>query len=295
MAIFEQVFAINKSEEQQLQNNQIIYVDDLVLEPVKTKLMQLKGTVYAGDTGLPVNGVTIIVYNANDEAVATDETRTIIQDGEYLVTFNGEYNQYYGVTALLEGYDSVNQNAVFSSSGAVTLDFILPLSTEQNTIYGTVADANSNPIAGANVVIWTDTTSVSVWTAEDGTYIAAADFKQEDQRIITVSKFGYISNTRPIIFPSATSLEENFTLQLDPLANYTTISGQVLAKGGSPVIGIANALVSLHQVNTAVTPQNEVLIASMLTDAYGYYTFSNVPAGYVYIVRATKVEQRIGS
>lgn len=294
MAIFEQSFTIDKSDPQQLKNNQVLYLDNLVLAPVTNHILQLMGTVYTGDTLTPINGATIIVYNPNNEAIATDESRNInSQDGSYLITFNGAYGQIYGVTAYLSGYDAVNQNIAFSSTAAVVLDFTLPVNSTQNTIYGRVTDTQGNPIAGANVVIWSEATTVSVRTGLDGNYIATADFQPGDQRVITVSKFGYAGQTVPVTFPTTNSLQQNFTLQLNPLMNYTTITGQVVGAGGSQIMGVSNAFVGLYQVTT--TTQNETLVSTMLTDDYGFYAFANVPAGYTYVVRATRVDPQTGS
>lgn len=293
MATYEQVFTTKSSSAGELENNQVIYVDDLVLVPITNNIIQLRGTIYAGTTSTPVNGATIIVYNPNNEAIATDESRTIDgQVGSYSITFDGEYGQIYGVTALLEGYDSLNQNISFSSSAVSVLNFTLPLSTTQNAIYGTVTDASNTPIADANVTVDYSTDTIAVQTSEEGAYIATGGLQAGVQGTITVSKFGYIGETRAFTFPTTNFLEENFSLEIDPLANFTTITGQVLEQGGSTVLGISGAFVGLYRVDTSVTPENEVLIDSVLTDEYGYYTFTDIPAGYTYLVRATKVEEQ---
>lgn len=296
MATFEQSFSIDKSDPKQLANNEVIYVNNLTITAVTNNVLQLQGVVYSGSTQQPINGATIVVYNPNNEAVATDESREIgTQAGAFLIVFNGTYGQIYGVTAELQGYDSVNQNIAFSSGETSILNFTLPLSTVQNTIYGKVTDTQNNPIANASVVVWTEDTTISVRTGEDGAYIATGDFKSGEQRVITVSKFGYIGKTTPITFPTTNALEENFSLQIDPLVNYTTITGQVVSQSGSLVMGVPGAFVGLYQIDTTVTPQRETLITSMLTDAYGYYAFTNIPSGYSYVVRSTKIDEQTSS
>lgn len=296
METFEQSFSIDKLDAGTLESNEIIYADNLVLTPITNNVLQLIGRIYAGSAQTPINGATIVVYTPDDEAVAVDQSRIInSQDGSYLIVFNGVYGQIYGVTAELEGYDSVNQNIAFSNSQVSVLNFTLPVSTTQNTIYGKVTDTQGKPIANANVVVWSTTSQVSVKTSDEGAYVATADFTAGGQWVITVSKFGYVGKTMPITFPTTNSLEENFSLQANTLQNYTSIAGQVVTQQGTQTNPIANAFVGLFQVDTTVTPENQILINSMLTDTYGYYAFADIPAGYEYIIRATKIVQQTES
>jgi len=87
----------------------------------------------------------------------------------------------------------------------------------QSTIEGTVSDESGNPLVGANVIV--EGTSLGAATGVDGDYLINAPAGTVDGNTVVVSAsyIGYKSATASVDVPADGSVNQNFSLAIDPI------------------------------------------------------------------------------
>lgn len=141
---------------------------------------------------------------------------------------------------------------------------------DAGSVYGTVNDSITEPIAGALVKIFSDEHEplAHAISAEDGSYLFS-DFPPGTDYHIAATAVGYnLEEGIPFTLLEKQNIEKNFTLQLDPNSKLGLIAGDINnIKTKLPING---AVVNLYKINADET---ETLLGVTFTNEYGQYTF----------------------
>lgn len=292
---YKQSYSLNSTKEFTASTDQIYLVPKLGLTEISTNNLKLTGTVY-NDTLDPINGALVSIYDSNTgQLVASEFTQNINnQDGSYLISFLGQYNIQYKVVASYNGYDSYTDFTTYTNTDTQKIFFILQPKSAVKTIYGKITNSAGQPIPNAQVIVSDLYQSITIQTMSDGTYVAYDSFVSGSSYRVQASKVGYLENGVDVTFPSDSNfLQINLSLD-DDNNNYTAISGKIYIEGSNPEKGLANAFVGLF----AYTPESassEILVATLLTDKNGNYTFTNVEGNKNYIIRSNNIIQIINT
>ena len=292
---YKQSYSLNSTKEFTASTDQIYLVPKLGLTEISTNNLKLTGTVY-NDTLDPINGALVSIYDSNTgQLVASEFTQNINnQDGSYFISFLGQYNIQYKVVASYNGYDSYTDFTTYTNTDTQKIFFILQPKSEVKTMYGKITNSAGQPIANAQVIVSDSTQAITIQTMSDGTYVAYDSFVSGSSYRVQASKVGYLENGVDVTFPSDSNfLQINLSLD-DDNNNYTAISGKIYIEGSNPEKGLANAFVGLF----AYTPESassEILVATLLTDKNGNYTFTNVEGNKNYIIRSNNIIQIINT
>lgn len=292
MAEYVQSYLLNSSSLQTTEQNSQTIVPNIPLTGISRVGLTIIGIVYVESASgpIPVNGATVIAYGPDGTAVAQATSQTVgTQAGSYTLTFDGEVNVNYTVTATLDGYAATTDVVIFTTSLTASLNLLLGQEGNLLAIYGKVIDANTGEaISGATIRITGGGNVVIVDTMSDGTFVAYDDFTTGTAYTVTANVLGYTSQSQVVtIEQGQIGRYVIFALNATGI-NLTSITGRVVVAGSSPVVGIADAFVGLYVVDPEANPARQ-LVATTLTDEFGSYTFPNVDGGQNYIIKATKI------
>ncbi|MFQ3545546.1 carboxypeptidase regulatory-like domain-containing protein [Halobacillus rhizosphaerae] len=219
----------------------------------------IEGTLTSDATGDPLVGAIVQVVNQNNVQLGTVITD---QFGQYSVTGLAPGN--YNVIASAEGFQTKVGGAIVLSNTTTVVN--LSLLASPGAISGTVTPMQLNTIVqlytANNVFI------ASVLADVNGVYaftnIAPGSY------ILTASAPNYTTIAAGAVVNANDTTVVDFTL----VANPASFSGSVVDEGGNPV---PNAIIN-------VLDATEVPISLAGTDASGFYSVSNLPAGSLTIV-----------
>ena len=211
--------------------------------------------------GAPVSEVT----------VQLDGTATAQTDANGYYSFSGlAANQDYTVVPFSTEFEftpatrtlqalSANQTADFSANRTIV------------TIAGTVVDENANPVSGATINLTGSQTAVAVTDAQGDFQFAG--LAANGNYNVTASKqhYSFVPASHSLSTP-----DENVSLIFTAQLNRHSINGRITNPNG---VGVSGATVSLDQ---PAQPQT--------TDANGYYSFTQLPAGVNYIVSPSSTD-----
>jgi subtilisin family serine protease/uncharacterized membrane protein len=210
----------------------------------------ITGSVTDAKDGAAIVGVTV-----------SDGTRTATTDASGKYTITAVPPGTYQVVASKEGYQTSSLTVSVLQGAIAVANFSLSQIILPGSITGSVTDAKGSPIVGVAVTDGTRTAltdalgSYSIGNVTPGNYQ------------VTASKSGYQSSSLTVSVVSGTTAVANFSLSQIILPG--SITGSVTdAKDGSPIGGA--------QVSDG--------IRTVLTDAAGKYTISNVPPGTYQVV-----------
>lgn len=284
MALYNETYRINGSEQQVTTVNQQTIVPTIGLEPSNAVELTLRGITYGPDIQ-PLNGVSVKVYDSQGIPVAQVTTPTDAGAGTYTIVFLGTIGENYRVVASRNGYLDASDEVTFTTTTA-SRSFLLRTDPNTRVIYGTVVNENGIGIANAIVTIFQGGTDIiSVTTGDDGAYMAYDDFQQGVTYTATASALGYTTVTQNVTITTGNSYAlANFNI-VSTGENFTNLKGKVVIEGTTTPI--PNALVGLYLVTGGTTEQ---LVQTTYTDDFGNYSFSGVLGSATYIVRATKAE-----
>ena len=287
MATYTQTCLLNAGSHFESGNNTQTTLPGLELTGVDQIQLSLTGIVYqtVDDALSEIANAVIVIYSPQGTAVAQSVTDS---NGAYSVTFSGQTNVNYVVTASCTGFDSQSDVVIFTDSLSKSLSFLLKTESSKIVIYGYVTDTLGNPVPYANISVTSSTTSVTASAAQDGSFMIYDGFTTDTTYSVTASQVGYNGTTQTITIPAG-STSKMLQLQLTKnTLNFTSIAGRVTVAGSSPVVGIAGALVGLYAVN-ADSLLDMTLTNTVMTNEYGVYTFIGINPDTTYVVKALKI------
>ncbi len=151
------------------------------------------GGIVKDEIGAAIKGATVIVED-------TDLSATTDENGFYLIT--DVPIGTYDVTASVDGYYSETATVTIEEDATVTQDFTLQV-VPTYTVSGTVTDSESNALEGAIIII--EGTEIVATTDGKGSYLISDIV--DGVYDITVSKSGYISETKNVTVGSDTIID----------------------------------------------------------------------------------------
>jgi len=193
----------------------------------------------------------------------TETAQTTDANGYY--SFSGlAAGQNYTVVPILTEFEftpatrtfqglSANQTADFSANRTIV------------TIAGTVVDENNNPVSGATINLTGSQTALAITDALGVFQFAGLAANGNYNVAASKQHYSFVPASH-----SVSTLDENLSLSFTAQLNRHSINGRITDPNG---VGISGAAVSLDQ---AAEPQT--------TDANGYYSFTQLPAGVNYTV-----------
>lgn len=283
-----ETYLLNASHIQTTTNNNQTIAPNLLLKGIEEVVLTIRGSVYTAQSKetIPIAYATVVVYSPNGNVLG--ETLTA-EDGSYTLTFDGEVNTNYTVTCSANGYDSNTDIIMFTNNLNIAVMFLLTNNTSLPAIYGRVINAAGDGISNATVNITGGSSVVNVKTMSDGTFLAYDNFHSGVNYVVSASKIGYGGASQTIEVQVGTVGKYMILTLPQNTTNLTSITGRVIIQGSSnPIVGVANAMVGLYLVDESANPAKQ-LVATVLTDEYGAYTFTNVDGGQNYIIKATKI------
>ncbi|MED1796757.1 carboxypeptidase regulatory-like domain-containing protein [Brevibacillus nitrificans] len=236
----------------------------------------LAGTVTDLNTGMPITGATVIVY---------DNTRAPV------VTVLTDANGNYGISNLAPGIYTVNTNAAGYASDAAGAEILsdstsllsFALNGLPGAIIGTVRDQNSGlPVSGATITVRQGSPSGTIMTilvANDQGMYAVGGLSPGSYTLIASSPFYAAEVSTTLVGQGATTVLD-FSLPLLP-AGVTGV--------------VTDVLVSIPLVNTLVRllDNNNAILFSSQTDAQGNYLINGFEAGnYTLLVRNESYQRK---
>ncbi|MFP3392647.1 carboxypeptidase regulatory-like domain-containing protein [Brevibacillus sp. SIMBA_040] len=235
----------------------------------------LSGTVIDLETGLPIIGATVIVYDSTRAPVATVLTDAT---GSYFI--NRLAQGGYTVNVHASGYASEAAGAIIQAGGASTLSFALQ--GLPGAIAGIVREQDSGmPIAGATITVRQGSPSgtiLAILLADaQGQYVESGLSAGSYTLIANAAGYAAESSTVPVVQGSLTGLD--FSLPSLPAGVTGQISDAMLA---TP---LANTLVRLLD-------NNNTILFSTQTDAQGMYLIYGFVAGTYTILARNENYQR---
>lgn len=231
-------------------------------------------------TGDPVEGATVVVYDATGTAVFFGITGAT---GEYQIIGLADATAYT-INAAKDGYvTSVTSSFTSDIDTPTVQDFaIIPNTNENlNTVYGIVSDSAAIPVPveGATAILLNTTSGAlysSTTTIADGEY-AVYDVPAGNYSL-KVLKNGYVS---PAAVEFSLTTEQNHLENVTLESNDTgVVSGKITDNETAPV---NNAFVGIYSVDENDVP--ETLVDYTFTNSQGIYVFGNIAAGS-YIIKA---------
>jgi protocatechuate 3,4-dioxygenase beta subunit len=197
---------------------------------------------------------------------------TIITSGGGQFSFPNVLAGYDYILTPTSAYYTFNPQAFQNLSSDRSVTFAGTM--RSYTVSGLVTDENNNPLGGNIVLLYTGNLSIakSQVTGSDGRY----EFTNVPAAYsYTVGP--YSTPTHSYTNQLLNGLTANLTLNFAGVRRYYTISGVVTDRSNQPVSGTS---VTLSGVSNSST----------LTDANGNYSFSNLPAGFIYNLDIAKTD-----
>ncbi|MCU7741452.1 carboxypeptidase regulatory-like domain-containing protein, partial [Priestia megaterium] len=273
---FYQVVALNVNFEAQTQNitlvpNQIGIVNfSLLGNPAR-----LRGRVIDAETGLPIIGALVEIFDAFGVPIAFGLTN---QEGQYII--EGLPQGLLSVRVSAPGYTSITEQIEFAPNQVVEKNFSLTRpSPILGTIAGQVVDASTNtPITNARIDIVNSQGQLVtfVFTNENGQYVVQG--LPSDTYTVFASASNYIEQQQTALIREGEFVFAPVNFQLSRVTRFGTITGQVTnSKTQQPIQG---ALVE------ALNAQGKV-VSTTRTDESGNFTITGLlPGAYTLRVSA---------
>ncbi|MBX0356899.1 carboxypeptidase regulatory-like domain-containing protein [Halobacillus sp. Nhm2S1] len=217
------------------------------------------GTINSQTSGDPVPGAVVKVIDQNNvqlDSVVAD------QNGQY--TISGLPPGSYSIVASAEGFETKVGGAIVLSGSTSVVD--LSLEEQPGIISGTVSPVQPSTL----VQLYTAEKVFLASTIADANGNYVFPNLSPGNYIVSASAPDYTTVSAGAVVDS----NQTTTIDLTLTANPASFSGTVLDEGGNPV---TNATIS-------VLDANEVPIRIAGTDANGFYSLSNLPAGASTIV-----------
>ncbi|TYP79321.1 heparin/heparin-sulfate lyase HepB [Paenibacillus methanolicus] len=196
------------------------YFDEAKLERLPT----LSGKVSLQDTGAPLPGVKLNLYDAEDTNFTAIRT-SVYADKDGAFTLSNIQPGDYVVRASRNGY--VTQSAAVQVADGASTIVNFALSTDaaypRRSISGTVTElANGQPVAGAQVGLFLEVDheaasqlTASVTTDADGNYSFPAA-APSDRYFVKVTKSGYVTTREPVYVYDDEATDANVQLPTAP-------------------------------------------------------------------------------
>ena len=231
---------------------------------------RLTGRVTRADTGQPIAGAAINIFDSTQALVATVLTDS---QGNYTVATLAPGR--YRVVASANGFANGIGGASIESDTETVLNFAL--ANQPAIIQGTVRDESTNqPLAGAAVQVRQESPTgpviTTVVTNDQGQYVVTG---------LTPTSYTLIASLPPRYGTKASSVvvgpDETITLDFSLPLQPARVSGRITsAQTGEPIL---NTLIRLLDVNG-------VIVASTQTDVNGNYLIEGFPSGtYTLVIR----------
>lgn len=235
----------------------------------------LSGTVIDLETGLPIVGATVIVYDNTRAPVATLVTDAL---GNYSVTRLASGG--YTVNVNASGYASDSAGAIIQSGSASTLSFALQ--DLPGAIVGTVREQNSGmPIAGATITVRQGSPSGTILTIlladAQGQYVASG--LTAGSYTLIANTVGYAAEASTVLVVQGGLTGLDFSLPSLPAG----VTGQV-----------SDSLVATPLANTLVRllDNNNTILFSIQTDVQGVYLINGFMEGTYTLLARNENYQR---
>ncbi|MED4051937.1 carboxypeptidase regulatory-like domain-containing protein [Priestia megaterium] len=227
----------------------------------------LSGRVTDNETGLPVIGALVEVFNASGVPIAFGLTN---QNGQYII--EGLPQGLLSVTVLAPGYSSITDQIEFAPNQEVERNFSLTRpSPVLGTIAGQVVDATTKvPITNARIDIINSQGQLVtfVFTNENGQYVVQD--LPSDTYTVFASASNYVDQQQAALIREGESIFAAVNFQLFRVTQFGTITGQITSsETQQPIQG---ALVEV------LDAQGEV-VATDRTDTFGNFTIQGLTPG----------------
>ena len=186
------------------------------------------------------------------------------------------FNQVFGQNGLPYGQHTIKVVNAIDGRYLIVDAFKVSANTT-GTVSGVVRSLQGNPLEGASVKVTMGGAEYTAVTDVSGKY-TAENIPAGTGYTVTVSKAGYQEATVSGINVISDSTAETGEILLEeiPLPDAGKLTGRIVDISGS---GIPDVMVSLNAGGTEYTS---------LTNASGYYTVVNIPAGSGYTLTAAK-------
>jgi protocatechuate 3,4-dioxygenase beta subunit len=206
--------------------------------------------------GTPVGGVTVQL-DGTATAQTTDANGYYsfsgLADGQdYTVVPVSTEFEFTPSTKTIQGL-SADRSADFSASRTIV------------TIVGTVADENGTPVSGATINLTGSQTAVAITDAQGGFQFSRLAANGNYNVAASKQYYSFVPASHSVSTP-----DENVSISFAAQLNRHSINGRITNHNGAGVSGVAVSL------NPSAEPQT--------TDANGYYSFTQLPAGVNYTV-----------
>ncbi len=256
------------------------YTQNLFLVAIGPAVLgKITGTVMdsvAGTAATPLSGAKVIL-SSGFGATATRDTATTAANGTY--TFDSVALGTYTLTASAANHSGQTATTTIINATARVVNFKL-IGVQTASITGTVTDsATTTAIVGAKVYVLTRggvaTIVDSAVTAAGGAFTFSVP--SNTNYTVRASASAYVTSNMNVTLTGTTGQALTFKLVKIAMAS---ITGTVTDSTASGVAPVANAKVYLRTTGGTI-------LDSATTPAAGTYTFTNVPSGVSYTVRAT--------
>ncbi|PFG05371.1 carboxypeptidase regulatory-like domain-containing protein [Bacillus sp. es.034] len=222
----------------------------------------INGQITNLTTGNVIAGATVVIIDGISQIPVA--TTTTSEFGNYSVS--GLAPGSYIVSASKLNFTTEQIGAIVQSDSATRAD--LALGENPGTLSGNVEDTNGNPITGNNIQISVfnenNVLVVSFFANSDGTYSVPS--LAPGTYFVTAAAPNYSSSTVSAIIHS----NQTTTVTNVLAANPVTLSVQVL---------IQNTSIPIEGSTVTIRHSNNITIATGITDANGFVTFTSLPAG----------------
>ncbi len=213
-----------------------------------------------GESGAPISQVSVTIVNSD-----TNFVQSISSNAQGNVLFLNIPADSYIVTPSLEGYSSspVNQTVALSAGDSTTISFTLMRNeaTISGKVFRELTGGGTLPLSGAVVEAKRISSGETFRAQTDSTgYYQISDLPRENFTV-TVSKTGYVTQTRQNDLSGGNS--ENFDFTLSP--KIVELHGRVVSAVPDEISGLQISAVSNFGEFVTTTSES------------GEYTFSELP------------------
>ncbi|WP_281658304.1 carboxypeptidase regulatory-like domain-containing protein [Halobacillus sp. Cin3] len=214
----------------------------------------IMGTIDSLLSGDPISGAVLKVIDQNNVQV---DSVVADQNGHY--TIAGLPPGSYSIVASAEGFETKVGGAIVLAGSTSVVD--LSLDVQPGTIIGTITPVQPK-------------TLVQLYSAENVFLISTLADAAGNYEFMNLAPGSYIVSASAPDYSTVSAgalvvSNQSTTVDLTLNANPASFSGQVVDEGGEP---IGNATIS-------VLDANETPIGIAGTDADGFYSIANIPAG----------------
>lgn len=233
-------------------------------ETVNIKLVPnpgaVQGTITNNNTGSPVSGVKVEVYNVDGVLVQTTNT-----DANGFYQFTGLAALQFRIVTSNQAFQSEEVGVLVVSDETTIVNF--GLDSNPGAITGTIRDAVTNTrLVGAEVLVFSAQDIVPIAIAiTDGLGEYTVNGLVPGTYTIVANAVGYSENSTGSTVLANTTTTTNLSLTSNP----ASISGTVLGTDGSP---FKNAVIK-------IVDSNGVVVGTSAVDANGFYSIGSLPPG----------------